>query len=42
MSIIATITGFVSKVFEPAVKLIDELHDSEEEMGEIKVKLEAS
>ena len=40
MSILVTITGFVSKIFEPAVKLIDELHDSEEEMGEIKVKME--
>lgn len=40
MSIIATITGFVGKIFEPAVKLIDELHDSEEEMGEIKIRME--
>lgn len=40
MSIWVLITDFVAKIFEPAVKLVDELHTSKEEELEIKLKLE--
>lgn len=36
---LATLLGFVAKVFEPAVKLVDELHTSEEERLKIKSEL---
>lgn len=40
MSLIETITGFISQIFEPVTKLVDELHTSEEERNEFKLKLE--
>lgn len=36
---IAALLGFVAKVFEPAVKLVDELNTSEEERLKIKSEL---
>lgn len=36
---LATLLGFVAKVFEPAVRLVDELHTSEEERLKIKSEL---
>lgn len=38
MSILGTITSFVSGIFKPAADLIDDIHTSEEEKGEIEVK----
>lgn len=38
MSILGTITSFVSGIFKPAAELIDDIHTSGEEQGEIDIQ----
>jgi hypothetical protein len=39
MAIGSTILGFVSEIFKPAAKLIDDLHTSEEEKAKIQLEM---
>lgn len=38
MSILGTITSFVSGIFKPAADLVDNLHTSDKEKGEIEIQ----